>query len=64
MGKKSQRRKAQAAKRNRDPNKLIKKQKKREERIARNLLLLRELHTIEKKDKKSTLYPPSSYEYV
>jgi hypothetical protein len=35
MGKRSQRRKARADKRNRDPNKLIKKLKKREERIAR-----------------------------
>lgn len=40
MGKKSQRRKARAEKRNRDPQKLLKKQKKREERLQRKMVSL------------------------
>jgi hypothetical protein len=40
VGKKSQRKKARAEKRNRDPHKTLKKQKKREERLQKKMALL------------------------
>jgi hypothetical protein len=46
MGKKSQRRKARAEKRNRDPQRILKKQKKREERLQKKMVALAEKEPI------------------